>query len=134
MKLFIFSFLLLTGIFLYPINALAKPVYLKGWYCDASNAKYEGYIWYDEMHYTHFFYKQDLNSKKQKLTLDDAASFSFDNRFFYKINEVKISNGLWKTTKPQVFAEAIMEGKASLYRVFGSIQQPGTSVYGPGNM
>ena len=120
-----FYTLLLITLFgsIYANAITSKPPYIKGWYCDSLNQKHEGYIRYDELNFTTFFYKENLNSKKEKFGLADALCFSFDNRLFNKIREVRLSNGLWKSEKPEVFAEVIVEGKASVYRVFGKLQQ-----------
>lgn len=119
------KFALCLSILLFPYCLSAqlfnfKKEYKQGFYSDASG-KVEGYIYFSETDYEDFLFKKAKDGKKIRKYVTSVDGFEFDGRKFTVITNIEMKIGVWNIAADRAFAEIIVEGPLTLYKVYSQV-------------
>lgn len=116
---------LLTSVFVLDSCALFRDSgraedYEEGYYIQHGK-QVDGYIYYSFTEYNQFYFRATLKDKPRKMTCKDAQAFSFRNRNFFVQYGVRLQSGSLSVHSGDAFAELIIEGVLSLYKIYSEI-------------
>jgi hypothetical protein len=115
-------------VFLFVFSTFSQNTFLEGYFIDNSNSKVNCLIknegWLNNP--TEFKYKNKINSKVKKLTINKVKEFGVLNVFKYQRHNVDIDRSSKKSdeldnnknpvfNKEKLFLKLLIEGKANLY-------------------
>lgn len=108
-------FLLLSTSFHF---ALSQADYRPGFIITSTKDTVTGYILYTEanLKYTQCFFKQNLQDHETKYTTNQLAGYGLTNDSYFGTRLVKVNS----TTKELFFAEILVKGRATLFKVHGN--------------
>jgi hypothetical protein len=128
---FLFSALLLV-VFLcssFQPRPISKDKFRPGYYLDATG-KVEGFINFEYDSYEKFDFKKELADKETTKNVNECTGFSVDGKTFCVIENVQMKIGVWKVSAEKAFAELLVQGSLSLYKVYSMVGSSSTTMHG----
>ncbi|PUZ27173.1 hypothetical protein GA0116948_10427 [Chitinophaga costaii] len=100
-----------------------REKFRQGYYIDANNNRVEGFIYFNENNYDHFYFRLGTGGRAARIGVAVSNGFGFDNRNFVVLEDVHWQTSLWRNYARRAFAELLVDGRVKLYRVLSEANQ-----------